>query len=368
MELKPKPVLFFIVAACMIISSCAPSKEDSLRRFERLVSNVQGNYISYNDRDWLKIDRQIVIMHNNLTKRFRNSLTQEDVNRIAVVLNTYNYYRSGERIALGSSLKELMSQLDMLQSQIIDDQMQEVFPLTEQTLLIQRLQNELLMQILVEKRQGRLNTYGRIKMLVLPATYSGNTFRMNRDTLTPVINEAVNIILAQARRYNQNISIDWEYGFNSDGSYVSINNYRDGLRQFSRYRNNYGSYDRLVLVYAVDMQGRSHCGILEPLGSYEDNAIVWFRNRSSNRHTAGVLAHEIFHAFGAEDFYFENNVVPREVEVNFRTLLGESIMITEQETSNLDPINAWLIGWNRNPELWYAWFINRRDYTVDVGL
>jgi len=60
--------------------------------------------------------------------------------------------------------------------------------------------------------------------------------------------------------------------------------------------------------------------------------------------------------------------VPQEVELNFKTLLGNSIMITSQGASNLDPINAWLMGWNKKPEPWFAWFINRRDSSVDIGL
>jgi len=40
-------------------------------------------------------------------------------------------------------------------------------------------------------------------------------------------------------------------------------------------------------------------------------------------------------------------------------------MITSNESAELDPINAWLIGWNKKPEPWYAWFVDRRDNTGD---
>jgi len=58
--------------------------------------------------------------------------------------------------------------------------------------------------------------------------------------------------------------------------------------------------------------------------------------------------------------------VPKEVEDNFVKLIGDSIMIHSDEGNTLDPINAWLIGWNKNPELWYTWFVDRRK-SLDVN-
>jgi hypothetical protein len=225
------------------------------------------------------------------------------------------------------------------------------------------MQNDLLMKILSEKRQGRRDITGRIKVLVLPTNYRGNTFRMDLSILTSEVQNGINIIINQARRYNQNISIDWEYRIYPDGSYISINNYPEGLSHYSTYKDIYRNYDHVVLVYAIDVAGRSYCALTGPLGRSEGNAIMWFKRNDG--YSSGTLAHEIFHAFGAEDLYYEPGVVPPEVESNFKLLLGDSIMITGMD---LDPISAWLIGWNKNPEPWYAWFIERRDMSVDVGL
>jgi hypothetical protein len=41
-------------------------------------------------------------------------------------------------------------------------------------------------------------------------------------------------------------------------------------------------------------------------------------------------------------------------------------MIDNHRYTGLDPINAWLIGWNKNPEPWYAWFIDRRDTSIGL--
>jgi len=138
------------------------------------------------------------------------------------------------------------------------------------------------------------------------------------------------------------------------------------MNQYNQYRNKYSNYNHVVFICAIDRAERSYITFTGQLGKIKEHAIIWYRD--NNRFLSGTLAHEIFHAFGAEDLYYEKGIVPPEVENNFKILLGNSIMINSQSTSGLDPINAWLIGWNKKPEPWYAWFIDRRDKTVDLGL
>ena len=228
--------------------------------------------------------------------------------------------------------------------------------------LIEKLQNDLLMEILTIKRAGRRDISGRIKVLVFPTNYKGNLFRMRLDSLTASVQEGIQIIQEQAKKYNQNVSIDFDVVTLNNRSYISINHYMEGLRQYPRHRSKHKNYNHVVLVHAIDMVERSYI-ITESLRINEEHIIMWFRDRDG--FSAGTLAHEIFHAFGAEDLYYEQGVVPQEVENNFKTLLGNSIMINSHKYSNLDPINAWLIGWNKNPEPWYAWFIDKRDNSVE---
>ena len=387
-----------ILYLCLILISCrSGSKESYLLRYERFVRNIQTNHATFDERDWLRADRQITHFNNVFTRRFSDSFTTEERNRIINATNIYNSMRYGNVIVdnarritenvntvsidnnrsveelrrITENQEQIALQLEQLRRQILEEQNQsrQITPQqrTEQEILIDRLQNDLLMEILAGIRQGRFDIYGRIKMLVFPTNFNRNPFRMNHNALTPIIQDAVNIVLSQARRYNVNLSIYWEFRTFHNGSHISISDSIEGLRLHSRYRNIYNDYDFLVSVFAVDMIGRSFIRIGGPLGKSETNAIIWFRD-NNNRHSSGVLAHEIFHAFGAEDLYFEQGVVPQEVELYFRTLLGDSIMITSCSSANLDPINSWLIGWNQHPEPWFAWFINRRDHTVDLGL
>ncbi|MCL2793045.1 MAG: hypothetical protein FWD87_08125 [Spirochaetaceae bacterium] len=272
-----------------------------------------------------------------------------------------------ERIA--KHQEHIAGQLEQLRKQIAGEQSGQnpsvqntAQQKTENESLIEKLQNDLLMEILAIKRANRRDISGRIKVLVFPTNYRGSLFRMNLDTLRASVQEGIQIIQEQARKYNQNISIDFDIVTASNGLYVSINSFQEGLRQFSRHRSRYMNYNHVVLVHAIDMVGRSYIIVAEPIGKNEEHIIMWFKGHDG--FCAGTLAHEIFHAFGAEDLYYEQGVVPGNVENYFKTLLGNSIMIDSHRYSNLDPINAWLIGWNKNPEPWYAWFINKRDNAV----
>ena len=225
---------------------------------------------------------------------------------------------------------------------------------TEQERLIEKLNNELLLEILNEKRHGMKDITGRIKIVVLPVNYKGNRFKTDLDKLAIPVQEGISIILNQAKKYNQNITMDWSYSKDANGSYVSLGNSLEGLNLYPRYGHD-PKYSFTVLVFAIDRMERSYCS----RRSDGSHAIMWFKDR--NGHSSGTLAHEIFHAFGAEDLYYEKGVVPQDVERNFKLLLGNSIMITSQGSSGLDPINSWLIGWNKKPEPWYAWFVDKRN-------
>ena len=266
--------------------------------------------------------------------------------------------------------KEISSQLEQLRQQIeITRQTRVSDPAasrekTEQERLIASMQKDLLMDILKTKKQGWRDVSGAVKILIFPARYKGHRFTMDYTNLSGTIQNAVDIILSQARRYNQRLSIDWEFMTEPDGSYPSLTSAADGLDQYARYKNRFSGYNQVSVVYAVDMTGRSYCSYRGTLGKSTANAVVWFKD--SYEHSAGTLAHELFHTFGADDLYYEEGIVPQEVEANFKKLLGDSIMLTARGSSGLDPINAWLIGWNKNPEPWYAWFIDRRE-PVDVN-
>lgn len=396
--MKEKSKLLFLFSLFLLLISCTKSKDGYIKEYERHINEVKANHNNYSERDWVKSDRHIAHLHTAIS-RYKKRLTEEDKERIAKAFAVYKSYRSNidcpfieteiadnqekENSAVDSTdteneaLKRLTEQQEQIASELeaLRKKITEEFKekngspqvnekqKTEKESLIDKLQDELLQKIINEKKQGRREISGRIKLLVFPANFKNNMFRMDYNTLAEPINKAIKIILSQAKKYNRYISIDWEFMGSSDGSFVSIDNYTEGLNQYAYYQNMFSDYDYLVTVYAVDKQDRSYCGLIGSLGRSDANAVIWFKD--IYYHSAGTLAHEIFHTFGAEDLYYEEGVVPKEVEANFKKLLGNSIMITSNESAELDPINAWLIGWNKKPEPWYAWFVDRRDNTGD---
>jgi len=256
--------------------------------------------------------------------------------------------------ALSARIEQLRNQIEENNKTTNNNPLVSQVGTSEQSQLIERLNNELLMEMLVSKRQGMKDINGRILVNVVPVNYKNRNFRMNPNNLRNTVNESINLISQHARAYNINISFNAVFDNRNNGRYISINNSTEALNLYQRFSNS--SYDFSILVLAIDTVERSYI-------SYRENythAIMWFKDQ--NAHSANTLAHEIYHAFGAEDLYYEQGVVTREVEQNFRTLVGNSIMLSSSNT-RLDPINAWLIGWNKNPEPWYAWFVNKRDTT-----
>ena len=70
------------------------------------------------------------------------------------------------------------------------------------------------------------------------------------------------------------------------------------------------------------------------------------------------IAHEILHLFGAWDLY-ENYMQSKAIEELALYLFPNSIMLRISQNINeliIDPVTAWLIGWNKNPESWYEAF------------
>ena len=358
MGFKQKTVLLCVLYLCLIFFSCTGSKGEELQKFVRLVHYVQANYTKLSENEWARVENQVINFRNTITRRYSNSLTQVEKQRISNGINVINSYRSLNSLA-GSKKDNDRNRIDGLLKLLDNHEKQDTSPLgTEQQLLSEKLINDILLELNASIMQGRSDISGKIKVLIFPTIYQRNPFVMNYNALTPVIQEAIDIIITQAKRYNRSIIIDWDFMTNN-GQYTYMSNSYEGLERYSQYRNMFHEYDYVVLVYAIDMEERSYCSLSGPLGRSEANAVIWFKE--NNRHSGKVLAHEIFHTFGAEDLYFEQGVVAQEVEKNFRTMYGNSIMAYHWETSDLDPINAWLLGWNKNPELWYSYFINKRD-------
>lgn len=95
MKLKQGTKLFFSVYFCLMVFSCAVSKEDYLYNYERLVDEVRNHYATYTEKDWLKADKRFNRFNDILNRRFKNKLTPEERIRVFKARVIYDYYRYG---------------------------------------------------------------------------------------------------------------------------------------------------------------------------------------------------------------------------------------------------------------------------------
>ncbi|MGP1414908.1 MAG: hypothetical protein ACTTJ6_03090 [Treponema sp.] len=399
---------WFFIVCIFLLFSCVASKEKCIFEYEYYINKIAKEHSSYTKSDWLKINNKLRRLQSSL-RVYEKRMSPQEKMRVLKAFNIYALYKKdakppfdGSDIAsmdggagggieddathidngktsggdssvdiiddrvkelkkITEQQKELFLQLQQLRKQIEESSSKNTTPKqqTEKELLINKLQNEMLMEKLREKKAGRKEIHGAIKVLVFPTNFNGQRFKMNYGDLKGKIETALNVIRTQAKRYGENISIDYEFRVQHDNSYVSIRDYNEALKRYAQYARPFSSYDLVSIVYAIDVEGRSYCGLNGSLGKNTANAIIWYKHWDG--HSAGTLAHELFHTMGADDLYYEEGVVPKEVEDNFVKLIGDSIMIHGEEDNPLDPINAWLIGWNNKPELWYAWFVDRRN-------
>ena len=170
---------------------------------------------------------------------------------------------------------------------------------------------------------------------------------------------------------NADIKLDYSYGTGSGNEDVSIVStvlkkigYRDSLSFYNYVINNTNCNNALVLVAAKGM-GRSYAIACE-FGTedllyrelhFVEGIMLYEFNEDGEAPSSGI-AHEILHLFGAWDLY-ENFMQSKAIEELALYLFPNSIMLRISQNINeliIDPVTAWLIGWNKNPEAWYDAF------------
>jgi len=106
------------------------------------------------------------------------------------------------------SQEQIAWQLEQLKKQIEDEhnepKQNTSRQKSEKERLIEKLNNELLMEILTAKRHGMRDITGKIKVIVVPVNYKDNPFNLNLNNLSSTVQDGINVILRQARKYNQN--------------------------------------------------------------------------------------------------------------------------------------------------------------------
>lgn len=101
--------------------------------------------------------------------------------------------------------------------------------------------------------------------------------------------------------------------------------------------------DRPVL-FALNIEGRSFA---RTGGSVREYVIFYIEN------DAGTVRHELLHLYGAEDFYFQEDV-----EAAAGEYFPDSVMLNSDYDSVVDPLTAYLVGWTDEPDAQATAFLN----------
>lgn len=174
--------------------------------------------------------------------------------------------------------------------------------------------------------------------------------------------KAAKTIEKAAKKYGQALSISFVYtqatvsgvpSLNDDGTFAksvlkaaglpAIDALNDTLEQQYKVKE-------APVVFAVNHAGRSYAS-----PNYGGEHVVLHTN-------SDAFMHELYHVFGAEDFYF-----PEKTKQAATSRFGKSIMITsEQEV--VDSLTAYLIGWTDTLDSNAKGFLEDTDYLTSALL
>lgn len=409
MNVNIKKWQLFLVYGCLLLCSCSKSKEECIYEYQDFVNSVRENHNSYSQKDWVQADLEMDYYHE-IIKRYEHELSQEERNAIIRAFKIYHSYRNtiGNPLTvlqddtteppppptdsdnvvetkaeeelkkifdekLQKMQEETASRLEQMEKRLTDTERKQALRTqkTERERIEKAAADDALIRLLKEKQRKWRVISGNMMVVIIPTNLDEVWFHMNIQELSPVIESAVHIVHTQAKRYNWNLSITW---FFRKDSIVSFRMQKEGLNEYDSYKKfstyNGVNYNHIATVYVVDKEGRSVCWRNKELGESDKNAIFWFKDEDGGRHFDSTLAHELFHTLGADDLYYEEGKMTEAYKKDYKKycdiLIGDSIMRNSERTLNIDPFSAWRMGWKKNPEPWYYFFLTSRNPHSDL--
>jgi hypothetical protein len=222
---------------------------------------------------------------------------------------------------------------------------------------------------------------GGVYVLKCFVSVPGNEFSYKEKTdMMQKCDEAVTWLVEQAQTYNVSV----KFGGGTFGLYADIKldgisygpgdgdnstamvsktlkeiGYPNSLALHYWVRDNTDCHNAIVLIF-VKGRGKSYAipyaseGLDREL-YFVEGAMLYEKQRDGVELAPAQIAHEILHLFGAWDLYETphqtklNETVARETFPN--SVMGR--VAHDINSLNIDPLTAWLIGWNNKPEPWF---------------
>lgn len=177
---------------------------------------------------------------------------------------------------------------------------------------------------------------GSIELTVVVVGMDGVSWTLGElNTLGVIVNQALDTLEEEAALYGTELQITPVFyraassaDPDEDGWFLNV---LDSVPELAD-----ASWVNRPLLFCLNIEGRSYA--LTSSGSTPEHVIFFMDNDT------GTVRHELLHLFGAEDFYFHDDV-----EAAAERHFPDSVMLNSDADAVTDPLTAYLVGWTSTP-------------------
>lgn len=150
------------------------------------------------------------------------------------------------------------------------------------------------------------------------------------------VSEAIETLEEEAAAYDVALSITPVYYKTAAPADVDSENWRDNAIASIPELAGVDSWANRPVLFCVNTPGRCFART----GGDHMEYVIYYTD-----YDPGTVRHELLHLFGAEDFYFYE-----EVEAAAYRHFPRSVMLNSDTNAETDPLTAYLVGWTEEPE------------------
>lgn len=95
--MKAKQILLTLVVLCLsatTLSAKPLSKKEYLRRYEKLITNIENDYTTCSDKEWERYEELFKRYSKQYYTKFKEELTKEELNRVNDWKASFLYIRT----------------------------------------------------------------------------------------------------------------------------------------------------------------------------------------------------------------------------------------------------------------------------------
>ena len=186
---------------------------------------------------------------------------------------------------------------------------------------------------------------GSISLTVVLVAADGKTWSTSDvASATNTVNKAIATLEREASSYGVALDITPSFYHTRASSDTDSASWRKTVINSIPELKAVSSWANRPVLFILNTDGRSYAST----GGNVMEFVVFYLEEN-----AGTVRHELLHLYGAEDFYFHDDMLAA-AERHF----PNSVMIRSNENSVTDPLSAYLVGWTSTPDRTASAFLN----------